>query len=218
MIELEWTIRTVSPLDLRLGVLALLLVYFVVHALNPMWIATNQVLATLPVQRYHWKSETLLSSVPNRITSALASILAMGLLIQADFHTELEILGGGLPSLLGLLALVYLLKFIGIRLFFRLHDCPELAEQLIDYQYGFNMLATVPLAAYLSIDVFAFHQSLSNGDPILIVILLLYFVRGVGIVVLLINKFNYPSIALFIYLCAFELGPLLVCAKVLLLS
>lgn len=207
------------PVELRIGVLVLLTVFFALYVLSPSWLASNWILSTLPVQRFKWKSETLLSSSFNRAGSVLTTTLALGLLIAGRFHpADAPVFGWtSLPLLelfLILLAL-FALKMYAMKFYFRLHDQSDLGAIVIDYHYGFNQISSLALTSVLCLDVFIFRLHSELHLLIAGVIGLLFVLRLLGTIILLLNKFDYTIISLFIYLCAFEIAPALIGLKLI---
>lgn len=215
---LELTLRNSSPVSLRIAVLFLLLVILSLQAVNPSWFATNRILASLPIQRFKWKSETFLSSSFNRSISLVCSTLAFSVFIYAHYFQPDTGSFGSQYSFLALVAIVlglFLAKLLGTILFFGLHEEQEMGIMVVDYSYAFNQLIAILLFVVLCFDVFVLRLSGPLYIGVSIAIGILYLLRLLGNILMLLNNFNYPIISLFIYLCAFEIIPMLAIAKVL---
>ena len=189
------------------------------YAVNPSWLATNRVLIALPIQRFKWKSETFLSSNFNRYSSLITTAIAMALLIRSYFYSPGEnmVLSGEF-MFIGLICAViaiFFLKFLSLKLFFYLNEDPEVGTMVIDYQYAFNQFIGLLVFIGICLDFFYFKLNSPIQDILIYLLGFLYLLRLLGHIVLLINKMSYPIISLFIYLCAFEIAPMLVLAKVL---
>ena len=216
---LEAILRNSSPVSLRIAVLALILVVSILQALNPSWLTTNRVLASLPIQRFKWKSETFLSSALNRTASLISTSLAFSILIFAHFirpeffGESSEILS--FVQLFVLVLALFVLKLLGMKLFFSLHEQTDAGTMVIDYQYAFNQLLTLGLVVIVCFDVFVLRLSSPIYITVSVIVALVFLLRLLGNILMLLNNFNYPIISLFIYLCAFEIIPMLAVAKVL---
>ena len=199
--------------------MAVIIVISSFHAINSSWIRTNRVLAALPIQRFKWKSETFLSSAFNRTASLVSSSIAFTILIYAHF-VQPDLIPIKSPSssffqLLLIVVLFFLIKLVAMKLFFTLHEEDDIGTKVIDYQYAFNQLLSLFVLAVLCFDVFIFRLSTALYITLCIIIALVFLLRLLGNILMLLNNFNYPIVSLFIYLCAFEIIPMLVVAKVL---
>lgn len=205
--------------DLRIAALVLVALLAIFYSIQPQWLETNRILASLPIQRFKWKSETFLSSGLNRTTSLISASLAFSIFIYSHYSQE-ELflqtsLDTGFIQLLVIVILLFLFKLLGMKLFFGLHQEERTGTIVIDYQYAFNVIISVLLCLVICIDVFFFRLSSPFYITVSIVIGLIYLLRMFGNIILLLNEFNYPIVSLFIYLCAFEILPMLGIAKVL---
>ena len=214
---LDLILRNESPISIKIVALGLLLVIFALYAVNPSWIVTNWVLASLPIQRFKWKSEPLLSSSFNRFSSAAISVLVLG----AFFHSRLDLASimlfdqAILAQLWLYLAIIFVVKLGLNTLFFGLHESMEIGRRLIDFQYAFNLFGAFLLTLWMCVDVFYLRLAYPFFIHVSIALLVLFLVRISGSILLLLNNFDFPLIALFIYLCAFEITPVLLLAKVI---
>lgn len=107
------------------------------------------------------------------------------------------------------------LKLLTMKTFFFVHDQEEIGTMVIDFQYAYNFLLSLILVIVIAADLYFYRLSNSLYITASIVVGILFLMRLMGSILLLLNKFTYPIISLFIYLCAFEIVPMLVIAKVI---
>lgn len=216
----DWAnaLRTTTAIELKISLLLILFLFALMYASNRSWITTNRLLASIPIQRFKWKTETHLSSSLNRFGSLLSSSLILAVLISAyGLSTQANLMINSWLYFIGLSCLIilaFLFKWLSINVFFSLHDHKDLGTQSLDYQYGFNQLAALFLFAMLCLDVFYFHLDSPIRLIIIYFLVVAYIARLIGHIALLLNNLSYPLISLFIYLCAFEIAPALVITKV----
>ncbi|MFY0644029.1 MAG: DUF4271 domain-containing protein [Bacteroidia bacterium] len=211
--------REMPALSIKIALLVLLVLFTVLYAVNPSWLVTNRVLIGLPIQRFKWKSETHLSSNFNRFASLITTAFAIAILIRSYFFTPSETMVFSSELVfIGLICaviIVFLLKFLSMKLFFYLNEDHEVGTMVIDYQYAFNQFIGLVVFLAVCLDLFYFRLNSPIQYILIYVLGFLYLLRLLGHIVLLLNKMSYPIISLFIYLCAFEIAPMLVVAKVL---
>jgi hypothetical protein len=215
----ELILRNEAPLIFRFGALLLIFSFMVFYAIHNNWLRTNWVLATLPLQRFRWSSESFLSSSFNRIASIATYTMAFGILAYAHFAKDSMVFSNSetinFLFYVGIVGAAIASKLVLMKLFFFLHDNDEIGIMLIDYQYAFNQLITIFATLLVCLDVFYFRLDNPVFTIGLIIMMTLFLTRLLGSILLLLNNFSYPIISLFIYLCAFEIVPMLVVAKVL---
>lgn len=216
---LELLTRNASPVDVRIASLLLLLSIVALFGLQPQWVNTNQILASLPIQRFKWKSETFLSSAFNRSFSLITSSLAFSIFVFSHYAQpdilQFRLFDTSFLELFVLVVLLFLIKLGGMKVFFALHQQHKTGTMVIDYQYAFNQLISLLLCLVICLDVFFFRLSHPFFITVAVIIGVLYLARMFGNIILLLNEFDYPLVSLFIYLCTFEILPMLVIAKVL---
>lgn len=209
--------RMVSPVESRVAMLILLAAFSSIYILKPSWLGTNIVLFSLPIQRFKWKSENLLSSRLNRYVSGIGMTCALSIFA----FTHWKQIGGqwdfGFYEILFLTLALFVLKHYAMKLFFLVHEETGISSVLIDYQSAFNQIITLIFVAFLCADIFYLKGSFSALSMIGYGIVALFIVRLAGSFTLLINHFDRPFLSHFIYLCAFEIAPLLILVKILIL-
>ena len=136
MIILELTSRISSPLSARIALLVLLGVIFLIYTVRDSWLRTNVVLFSLPLQRFKWQSESLLSSRFNRYVSAFSASLAMGIYLYSHlFYSTTGRTGGfmlGFYELIFLILGLFFLKHYGMKLYFLIHEETQISSVVID--------------------------------------------------------------------------------------
>ncbi len=88
-------------------------------------------------------------------------------------------------------------------------------DYTIDFQYSINQFFSFIVSAIML--AAAFYGGLDRGIMTisLVAVVVLFLTRLFGTILILQNNFTYPLIGVFIYLCTFEIVPMLVAAKVL---
>lgn len=216
---LELLGRNIATLDIRIASIFLVLAILSLFSLQPQWITTNQILASLPIQRFKWKSEVFLSSAFNRTFSLISTSLAFSIFIYSHYNQpdmiDVQLLNTSFLQLFIIVAILFVIKLGGMKVFFALHQEDKTGTMVIDYQYAFNQLIALVLCVVICLDVFFFKLNNPFYLTVSVIIGLLYLARMFGNIILLLNEFQYPIVSLFIYLCAFEILPMLIIAKVL---
>ncbi len=212
-------IRNTLPLELKIALLAVIGLLALMYSANSSWITTNRLLASLPIQRFKWKTETYLNSSLNRFGSLVTSAIILSILVRSYFLSPQEnfMLDSSIYfiGLCCLIILLFLFKWLSMSLYFRLHQQEEIGTLSLDYQYAFNQLVGILVFALLCLDLLYFHFDSPIKVILIYVIALAYLARLFGHIALLINNLSYPLLSLFIYLCTFEIAPALVITKVL---
>lgn len=128
---------------------------------------------------------------------------------------DVQLLNTSFLQLFIIVAILFVIKLGGMKVFFALHQEDKTGTMVIDYQYAFNQLIALVLCVVICLDVFFFKLNNPFYLTVSVIIGLLYLARMFGNIILLLNEFQYPIVSLFIYLCAFEILPMLIIAKVL---
>lgn len=178
-----------------------------------------KLLSIIPIQRFNWRSEKHTSNYLFRISSLVTTLFTITLLIYTyqigEKYKSGSINFSNFLIILGVVGLLFFIKFIANKLYFSLHKSPVLGDQIIDFQYSLNQWLTLIIGILLIIDIF--YLKLDSDIFILIIIIaVIYFLlRLFGTILMLQNHFKYPILTVFVYLCTFEIVPALVAAKVL---
>ena len=219
MVLLDLLVRSQTPLALRIALIAILAILGLLYALIPNWFASNRLLAYLPIQRFAWQSEKYTFNNVLRLSSVLSITTIYASIIYAYFLTTklMWAENASLNFILIWLSIVLLtfLKYFFNRYYFKFHNEGSLGELIIDYQYSINQLFAFLLAGILLIDVFYFRLDSQLFYFLVVGIIILFLIKLFGTILMLQNNFKYPLLTLFVYLCTFEIVPLLIVAKIL---
>jgi hypothetical protein len=215
----ELILRNETPVILRVALLATLAVVGIIYSFIPQWFSAIRTLATLPVQRFAWQSEAHRSSSLFRLGSIISITAIYTLFIFTHLYSQkLVLLENSTLNFLLIwlvITMLTLAKFLLNKYYFSLHNESNLGDLIIDYQYSINQFFAFIVGIFLVVDVFYFGL-ISNLYIIAIVgLLILFLIKLFGVILLLQNNFAYPILTLFVYLCTFEIVPMLIAAKVL---
>lgn len=216
---IELSLRPETPVVLKVALLGLLGLLGFLYALTPNLIGYTNKLANIPFQRYAWQTEEYISNSIFRLSSLLSITLVYTAYIFTHlFSKKLTLFNSDSFNFLIIwLALILLtvIKFILNKYYFRVHDAISVGNYTIDFHYSVNQLFSFVITALLLLDVFYFGLSSTLDIIIIVVIFALFISKLFGTILLLQNNFSYPLLGVFIYLCTFEIVPMLVIAKVL---
>ena len=209
--------RAETPMVLRVALLTMLVLMSLLFSTNPTWLVTNRVLAILPIQRFKWKSETFLSSNFNRFGSIVSASLLLAVLLRSYYLEPQDnfLLSENIffLGLLVLLLLSFLIKLGCMQLFFHLHAEDELGTRVIDFHFAFNQIVGILLFALLCFDVFYLRLHGGFDQYLLYGLGVAFLLRTGGHAILLLNNLSFPPLSVFIYLCAFEIAPVLLVVR-----
>ncbi|MBT8326688.1 MAG: DUF4271 domain-containing protein [Bacteroidia bacterium] len=216
---LDLLIRSQTPLVLRIVLISILLIIGFLYALIPNWFASIRLLAYLPIQRFAWQSEKYTYNNIFRLGSILSITSVYAAFIYAYLLSEKFMWFENSSFNFLLIWVVILLATLGKyflnQFYFKFHNEESLGELIIDYQYSINQIFAFILAGALSIDVFYYRLDSQLFYFLVIAILILFLVKLFGTILMLQNNFKYPLLTLFVYLCTFEIVPMLIAAKIL---
>jgi hypothetical protein len=216
LIEIAW--RHQTPISIRIALLIVLVCVPLFYGFYQAWFISLRSLVLIPFQRFGWQSEQYTSNPVIRISSLIISIVIITLAIftyQLGPKTSNGTYTISLAHLLGVVALLFLLKNLVNKIYFSLHKSADIGNQLTDFQYSLNQWFTLFLLVILVTD--AFYARLQGEFFTLVMILttVYFLVRLFGTIFLLQSNFKYPTFTLFVYLCTVEIVPALVLAKLL---
>jgi len=215
----ELVLRNETPLELRISLLFLLLILALFYALIPSWLPAQYSLATLPFQKFDWMSQE--HSKNNLLrASSIVCISIVFSIFAFSYLSSNAIQFASIDSVNFLLILVIVIglttaKLFLNRSFFALHNQSSLGEVIIDYQYSLNVLFSIVISLLMVYDVFYLRMNTTMFYVTAGLIVALFLVKLFGTILLLQNKYSYPLITVFIYLCTAEIVPALIVAKVL---
>jgi hypothetical protein len=219
MLLLDLILRNEIPLALRLALLGMILLITVLYILVPHWFTSMRLLAYLPIQRFAWQSEKHTVNNFFRISSILSISIVYAIFIFAHVESEKLFLleNGSLNFLIVWGAILFLtaLKFFLNSYYFGIHQHQNLGNLVVDYQYSINQIFALLLGVILLVDVFYFNLESALFLVAVVVVLVLFLIKLFGTILMIQNNFNYPILSLFVYLCTFEIVPILIVAKVL---
>ncbi len=219
MILLDLLIRSQTPLALRVALISILLIIGFLYALIPNWFGSIRLLAYLPIQRFAWQSEKYTYNNVFRLSSILCITSVYAAFIYAHLLTQKFIWfdNTSFNFILIWLAILSLtvVKYLLNKFYFSFHNEGALGELIIDYQYSINQIFAFVLAAILLVDVFYFRLDSQLFYISIVSILILFLIKLFGTILMLQNNFKYPLLTLFVYLCTFEIVPMLIAAKIL---
>ena len=215
----QLVLRNAVPAHLKALLLLLLFCTALLYVANARWFESIRFLASIPLQRFNWQSEQFLGNALFRITSVFLSSFTAAIFIYTyslgDYFGYPHNQPSSFLPVVMCVALYFLLKLGSNFIFFRIHHKTALGSQILDFHYSLNQMLCLVLGVCLFIDVF-YARLDSNLYYFSISLSLLFFLaRLYGTILLLQNSFNYPILTVFVYLCAFEIVPMLVIAKVL---
>lgn len=215
----ELILRNETPIILRVALLVTLAVVGIVYSFIPNWFSAIRTLATLPVQRFSWQSEEHRSSGLFRFGSIISITAVYTLFIFTHLYSQKLVLTENSTLNFVLIwlaiALLTLTKFLFNKYYFHLHNTASLGDLIIDYQYSINQFFAFLVGIFLIIDVFYFGLESNLYIVAIVGLLILFLIKLFGVILLLQNNFAYPILTLFVYLCTFEIVPMLIAAKVL---
>jgi hypothetical protein len=215
----EIQLRQETPLDVRLALLILYLLFAIVYIINTRWVASLKLLSLKPFQRFGWQSEKFSSDYIFRISSLATLVIIASIIIKGYGLGENVWPGssdkGNIIIISVVLLILCLIGYLFQLVFFSLHNFQKIGEEILDFQYGINQWYSIILTGLFSLDVFYF-----NFDSVIIYLLLIltliyFLMRLFGKIIMLQNNFTYPLLTVFIYLCTIEIVPALVVAKLL---
>ena len=215
----EIMLREQTPLSVRLGLLVCLLVLAFFYVVNRSWATSLRLLSLLPFQKFGWQSEKYGSDHVFRLTS-FASIVGVTSLAVHGYQLGQRFLdsddqGVGVVVALGVVLLLFALRFVLNVGYFKMHDSQKMGEQVVDFLYAVNQWFSLAALGILLLDFFYYNLD-SPLLTVLSVLTIIYFlVKLFGTIVILQNNFSYPILSVFVYLCTFEIVPALVVVKVL---
>lgn len=219
MVMLELVIRSETPIALRVALLAILLIIGFLYAFIPNWFTSIRLLAYLPIQRFSWQSEKYTYNNIFRFSSILSITSVYAAFIYAHLLTQkfiwFENNSSNFLIIWVAILVLTLLKYILNKYYFNFHGEGPLGELIIDYQYSINQIFSLILAAILLVDVFYFRLDSQLFYFSIVAILSLFLIKLFGTILMLQNNFKYPLLTLFVYLCSFEIVPMLIAAKIL---
>jgi hypothetical protein len=215
----QLVLRHEIPITIRVGLLSALVLIALVSVLNENWLVFMLKLTLLPIQRFSWESAKYSANLTFRASSILSSALVLTIVIityQLGDYGDTDPYSSSYFFWLLLAVFILFLSSLGAnKLYFYLHKKQEIGERVLDYQYALNQWFSFIVGGLLLADVFYLH--LHSILFVLITSLLgIYFLlRLFGTILMLQNNIDYPILAVFIYLCTFEIVPALVICKVL---
>ncbi len=219
MILSDLVLRNELPAALKFALLGLIFLVGVLYVLVPNWLVSIRLLAYLPIQRFSWQSEKYTINNLFRISSMLSISMVYAIFVYAYISSEKLFLveDGTLNFLIIWLGVVILTvtKYFLNAYYFGLHQHSELGNLVVDYQYSINQFFALILGVLLLVDVFYFKLDSNLFIAEVILVITLFLVKLFGVILMLQNNFNYPILSLFVYLCTFEIVPILILAKVL---
>lgn len=219
LVEPELIIRNEAPIVIRLALLGMLMVFGLLYALNPSLFSYTRKLANIPFQRFSWQSEQYIANSLFRISSILSISLVFAVFAAINLvDSDVVLLKNEALNFILLWILIIgftLFKFLLNKYFFNLHHADGVGDSTIDFHYSINQFFSFIVAGILLTAVF--YGGLDPGIMTFatVAIVLLFLIRLFGTILILQNNFTYPLIGVFIYLCTFEIVPMLVAAKVL---
>lgn len=215
----ELIIRNEAPIIIRLAVLGLIMVFGFIYAANPSLFSYTRKLANIPFQRFSWQSEQYIANSLFRISSILSISMVFAVFVAINLVDSSFVLikNEALNFLLiWLLILGFtLLKFLLNKFFFGLHQSDGVGDSTIDFQYSINQFFSFLVAGVMLAAAFYGGLNARIMTFALVAMVLMFLIRLFGTILILQNNFTYPLFGVFIYLCTFEIVPMLVAAKVL---
>ncbi len=216
---LDLTLRNETPVSLRVALLSMLLIIGLLHSVIPNWRSSIKMLAYLPVQRFTWQSEKYTANRVFRISSIISICTVYAIFIYTHLYSQklVVIENASVNFLLIWLGIIVLttFKFALNKYYFHAHRSNALGDLVIDYQYSINQIFAFIIGLVLLIDVFYFRLDSNWFIVAILGVLALFLIKLFGTILMLQNNFSFPIITLFVYLCTFEIVPMLVIAKIL---
>ena len=198
--------------------IALLLIAFI-YVLIPNWFNYIKLLVLIPLQKFQWQSEKYNENSVFRLSSFFSSIFIFSIAIFS-YLPDLKWLENYSKTtnffiIYGCIIGLFILKLIIDYLYFYLHKAKKTMHLAIDYQYGLNQLFAMIIGSITLIDVFFFGLT-SDVYLLAKAVLSIYlFLRFIGTTIILTNNFGYPIVTVIVYLCTFEIAPIVVLMKLL---
>lgn len=215
----ELLLRNEAPIILRIALLITMAVVGIVYSFIPNWFGAIRSLAALPVQRFAWQSEQHRSSSLFRFSSIISITAIYTIFIFTHlFSQKLVLTENSTLNLVFIwlaIAALTISKFLLNKYYFFLHESSNLGDLIIDYQYSINQFFAFIVGIFLILDVFYFGLASNLYIVAIVGLLFLFLIKLFGIILMLQNNFTYPILTLFVYLCTFEIVPMLIAAKIL---
>lgn len=223
MDSFELILRPNAPLWIKFVYLTLVVSLSLYIGFRRGWFMLLLDMASAPFSRYKWKIDNLNISADIIIISILSYSFITGLLFESllpGISNSLSIIPS-LNNLLGLVTTIVLLltiKIVLVILFFVAHKQKEEGLQLMNFHLGFNQILIFIASIWLGIVIFYFNFSQFGLTIILWIYGAFWAVRLYGTILFLLMKFQYSVVTIFTYLCAFEIMPYIVVARIIFMN
>ena len=215
----ELILRNEAPIIIRLSLLGLMMVFGLIYAANPSLFSYTRKLANIPFQRFSWQSEQYLANSLFRISSIVSISLVFAVFVSINLvNSSFVLLRNETLNFLLMWLLILgftLLKFLLNKYFFNLHQSDGVGDSTIDFHYSINQFFSFIVGGIMLAAAFYGGLDTQLMNIALVAIVVMFLTRLFGTILILQNNFTYPLIGVFIYLCTFEIVPMLVAAKVL---
>ena len=208
-----------APMYLKVLLLFLLMCIVFVYTTNGRWFSSMFYLATLPIQRFNWQSEQFLGNPIFRIASLVLSSFTIAIFVCTYELTPPDFIFldniAIFTSVLVAAIVLFLIKYAGNLFYFGMHEESNLGSRVVDFQSSINQLFSLVISGLILVDIFYLRLSGDLFHIVLIGIAIYFLIRLYGTIVILQSNFKHSFLAVFVYLCTYEIVPALVFAKIL---
>lgn len=176
-------------------------------------------MAVAPFSRFKWKIDDLKVPFDVVLISLISYTFITVLLIESLIPNLSKVISQyfGVYPLFGLILAILvalILKTVLVYFYFAAHKQAEEGIHLINFQLGFNQILIFIATIWLSIVIFYLRFSPLGLNIVIWIYGAFWAFRLYGTILFLLMKFNYSVITIFAYLCAFEIIPYILVARI----
>lgn len=216
---LEILFRPNAPLWVKFFYLIVVFFIGLYAGLRKGWFSLLFEMAVAPFSRFKWKIDNLKVPIDVVIISLMSYTFITALLIESLLPKLSQVIAEyfGVYPLFGLIMAILIalvLKIVLVYFYFTAHNQAEEGIHLINFQLGFNQIMIFIATIWLSIVIFNLRFSPLGLNIVIWIYGAFWAFRLYGTILFLLIKFNYSVITIFAYLCAFEIIPYILVARI----